>query len=362
MVVPVREEVFAAARKLRLMAIPINQSASDVKYVAFYRNAPTSAVTHFAPVLKIDKNVRYKELFPSGSDMVRRGEIPLKVYHLGPMEVLEKPVKKGWSAPIAGPRYTSLEALRKGRYIDEVWPPETEEAKKKLRQRQRNHDERKKRDQQVTADAKAKEAKQAEAPSKPSQKEGEKATPSKRKRRRRRSKKETEEASKAEKAAAATVEAEARRQTKGKLPAVHYIVDGANVAMEARKYKEGGRLRQLELVVDRLKAVKGAVVTVIVDAGLRHHIDRQKDLERMIERREVLQAPAQTQADEFILMTGEYLRSKGEKVAIVSNDIYSDYIKKYKPRFDWVHGVQEQFMFIFSPDKNEVLDVMISMA
>ena len=363
-VVPVHEEVFASARKLRIVAIPITQNSEDVRYVAFYRNAPTSSITHFAPVLRIDKNVRYKEIFPSSSEMVKKDDMPLKVYHLAPMEVLEHPVKKGWSAPIAGPRYASIDDLRDGHYIDEVWPPTTEEAKERLQRRQREHDERKRREGQQAASRRTKDGTAAPSGEAP-----------KKKRRRghrggrgRKKSKGPAPATKAtgEVAAKATEAVRAvQRQIAPKragTPSVHYIVDGANVAMEARKMKEGGRLHQIELIMDRLASVKGALVTVIVDAGLRHHIDRKDDLELMIERREVLQAPAQTQADEFILMTAEYLRSKGEKVRIVSNDVYSDYIKRYKPRFDWVHDVQEQFMFIFGPERDDVLDVMISMS
>ncbi len=365
-VVPVHEEVFAAARQLRVLAIPITQSGADVRYVAFYRKAPTSAITHFAPVLRIDRNVRYRDMFPSGTEMGKRGDMPLKVYHLGPMEVLERPVKKGWSAPIAGARYTDIEALRQGRYIDEVWPPETEAAKEKLRQRQRDHDERKRRAKSVDTSRASKGASQDRAVAKGGQAaEGE---PKKKRHRGRRGGRgrKRKPAAEPELAPEKLVERTALEQTavgkahSGRASKVHYIVDGANVAMEARKMKEGGLLRQLELLVEKLALVPGSIVTVIVDAGLRHHIDRQKDLERMIERREVLQAPAQTQADEFILMTAEFLRKRGEKVRVVSNDTYSDYIKRYKPRFDWVHDVQEQFMFIFSPERDDVLDVMIT--
>jgi len=366
--VPVHEEVFAAARQLRVLVIPITQSVADVKYVAFYRKAPTSAITHFAPVLRIERNVRYRDMFPTSTELGKRGDMPLKVYHLGPMEVLERPVKKGWSAPIAGARYTDIESLRRGRYIDEVWPPETEAAKEKLRQRQREHDERKRRAKQVGA---AKASKEAVHDRDAAREGGASEDAPKKKRHRghrggRGRKRKAAPAPAPETRSETTVERTALEQTaaprarSGKGPKVHYIVDGANVAMEARKMKEGGLLRQLELLVEKLRTVPNSLVTVIVDAGLRHHIDRQKDLERMIERREVLQAPAQTQADEFILMTAEFLRKRGEEVRIVSNDTYSDYIRRYKPRFNWVHDVQEQFMFIFSPDRDDVLDVMIS--
>jgi hypothetical protein len=138
-------------------------------------------------------------------------------------------------------------------------------------------------------------------------------------------------------------------------------VDGSNVALEARTFKTGGCLKQIELVKEKLTSKGGAAVTVLVDANLRHHIDRKNDLERMINERKVLQAPAQTDADEFILQTAEAYRARGQKVVIVTNDRYLDYIKKYKPRFDWVKDASKQFMFVFTPDGSEVLEAIVSL-
>ena len=95
---------------------------------------------------------------------------------------------------------------------------------------------------------------------------------------------------------------------------------------------------------------------------MRHHIDRKDDLDVMINDRSVLQAPAQTDADECILLTAEYHRSQGDSVVVVSNDRYLDYIKKYKPRFDWVKETQQKFMFVFSPDGSHVLEAMVSLS
>ncbi len=354
LVVPVREEVFAAARKLHVYALPVRKSTSDCKYVAFYRGAPISAITHYAPVETIKKNVSYKEIFPSGSELVASEDVPLKVYHLGPLKELEGRVKKGWSSPISGPRYTKLQPLLSCKYLDQVWPPETEDAKKKHEERIRKHEEKKRLDEERLAKAE------------------EKAKTTKKRRRggRKRGKKPKDETPRTEavKEEPAKAKAAERKRARGRkkkkaeegAPKVHYIVDGANVAMEARKPREDGRLKQIELVLEKLQSIKGATITVIVDAGLRHHIDRKDDLERLIDQRKVLQAPAQTDADEFILLTAEFHRSRDERVVIITNDRYKDYIKKYKPRFDWVHGSQQQFMFVFSPDGAEPIEAMIS--
>ena len=56
------------------------------------------------------------------------------------------------------------------------------------------------------------------------------------------------------------------------------------------------------------------------------------------------------------------MSQKTRPVVVVSNDRYQDYIKKYKPRFDWVSKAQQQFMFVFSHDGSKVLDAMLSLS
>ena len=331
MVVPIKEETFAAAKKIHVYAAPIVRSTSDVSYVAFYRGAPTSAITHYAKVTKIEKNLRFSEVFPGGSEVVRTDDRPLKVYRLDKLVELKRRVKKGWSPPVSGPRYTKLATLRKARYLDEVWP--LDESKKRERVEAKESSKR----------AQAKETKK-EGPAPGPEKD---ETPAKKKRGRKRGSRKKRGKEEEEHAAAEH--------------SVHYIVDGSNVALEAHTFKEGGKLRQIELVMEKLRKEENAAVTVLVDANLRHHIDRKDDLERMINDRTVLQAPAQTDADEFILMTAEAYRSRDQKVYIITNDRYLDYIKKYKPRFDWVKRFTKQFMFVFSSDGSEPLEAMITM-
>ena len=132
-------------------------------------------------------------------------------------------------------------------------------------------------------------------------------------------------------------------------------------ATKRKRRKRGSRKRKSEDVVDKLEKTDGAAITILVDANLRHHIDRKDDLETMIKDRKVLQAPAQTDADEFILQTAEAHRSRGEEVVIITNDRYLEYLKKYKPRFDWVRDAVKQFMFVFSADGSKVLEAIISL-
>lgn len=358
MVVPIREEAFAAARKIHVYAVPIVRSTSDVDYIAFYRGAPTSAITHYAKVDIISKNRTFSQVFPRGSEVLDKEDRPMKVYNLSDLVELRRRVKKGRNPPISGPRYTNLADLRKARYLDEVWPPEDPGPKG--------------RKEGAAVEPKPEPGgRPEEQPA--TGKEGAEPKKKRRKRGGRKTRSGDEAKEEAPKAEAPPAEPQTKRKKRGsrkkktpiegetQTPSVHYIVDGSNVALEARTFKEGGRLNQLELVVDKLSTAKDAAVTVIVDANLRHHIDRKDDLEKMIKERKVLQAPAQTDADEFILQTAESLRTRGESVIIVSNDRYKDYIKKYKPRFDWVQDSQQQFMFVFSHDGAQVLEAIISL-
>jgi hypothetical protein len=334
MVVPIKEETFAAAKKIHVYAVPIVRSTSDVTYIAFYRGAPTSAITHYAKVTKIEKNLTFPEVFPAGSDAVQKQDRPLKVYRLDTLKELKRRVKKGRNPPVSGPRYTDLATLRKARYLDEVWAPDKEKAEKLAKEIAEA-------DRRKGKRGGRKRSEQAPAPSEAMEEEKGKKRRRKRGSRKGRSKMEGESVPIS--------------------PSVHYIVDGSNVALEARNFKKGGCLKQIELVRDKLAKTEGAAVTILVDANLRHHIDRKDDLERMILDRRVLQAPAQTDADEFILMTAEAHRARGEEVVIITNDRYLDYLKKYKPRFDWVKDAVRQFMFVFSADGEKVLEAIISM-
>ncbi len=337
MVVPIKEETFAAAKKIHVYAVPIIRSTSDVSYIAFYRGAPTSAITHYAKVTKIEKNLTFSQVFPGGSTALEQDERPLKVYRLDRLTELKRRVKKGRNPPVSGPRYTKLATLRKARYLDEVWPPEKATGKQAPKDKA-EVERRKGKGKGLNGKKMDEKPAPAEAKSK------EEETPKKKKRRKRGKGRAKEEG-----------------ESVPSKPTVHYIVDGSNVALEARTFKSGGCLKQIELVMDKLSTTRGAAVIVLVDANLRHHIDRKDDLERMINDRRVLQAPAQTDADEFILQTAEAYRARGQKVNIITNDRYLDYLKKYKPRFDWVKDVTKQFMFVFSSDGSEPIEAMITL-
>jgi hypothetical protein len=94
------------------------------------------------------------------------------------------------------------------------------------------------------------------------------------------------------------------------------IIDGSNVAHSSEG--EVALLNNIELVRSKLRE-EGQEAVVLVDAALRHQIDRPDEYERLVEDGSIRQAPAGTDADFFIL---SFARELGAD--IVSNDRFRD--------------------------------------
>lgn len=104
------------------------------------------------------------------------------------------------------------------------------------------------------------------------------------------------------------------------------IVDGSNVAHAAEGEKP--RLANIRLVCDKL-ADEGFSPVVVVDAALRHQIDDPRRYEEMVEKGEIRQAPAGTDADYFILSFARELDA-----VVVSNDRFKDSQKAFPDALD----------------------------
>ena len=112
---------------------------------------------------------------------------------------------------------------------------------------------------------------------------------------------------------AAQMDAEAHpERVMGEKPAV---VDGSNVAHFG---ETGASVENIGLVCDKL-IEQGWDPVVITDAALRHQIDNEAAYERMVRDGTIVQAPAGTDADYFILSYARRLRAH-----IVSNDRFRD--------------------------------------
>jgi hypothetical protein len=118
------------------------------------------------------------------------------------------------------------------------------------------------------------------------------------------------------------------------------IVDGSNVAKYGVNVgaKENARIRNIELVVDGLKGQGLVDIKVICDASLRWVIDDQKLFEVMIDKNQVMQVPARTDADKWFFKYAREFKAK-----VVSNDTFKDWVE----RDDWVRENIESFRVTF---------------
>lgn len=114
------------------------------------------------------------------------------------------------------------------------------------------------------------------------------------------------------------------------------VVDGANVAY-AERTREGrpkaSNITAMRAALERLRYKP----IIIVDAALRHDVDDTQQMESLIEKQIVRQAPAGVPADYFVLRTAQE-----EGAVIVSDDIY----RQYREQFPWITERRLPFMII----------------
>lgn len=94
------------------------------------------------------------------------------------------------------------------------------------------------------------------------------------------------------------------------------IIDGSNVAYSTEG--SGPRLENILLVSQKLRD-EGYRPVVVVDAALRHNIDRKGEFERLVDEGAIKQAPPGTDADYFILSFARDLDA-----SVVSNDRFKE--------------------------------------
>jgi Zc3h12a-like Ribonuclease NYN domain len=106
------------------------------------------------------------------------------------------------------------------------------------------------------------------------------------------------------------------------------VVDGSNLAW-ARTTDDGlPRLDNVVLVRTAL-AERGYQAVIVVDAALRHQLGRHDagELERQVAAQEVIQAPAETDADQWVLSIADH-----HGAPVVSNDRFDE----YRTSFPWL--------------------------
>lgn len=114
------------------------------------------------------------------------------------------------------------------------------------------------------------------------------------------------------------------------------VVDGSNVAYE--ETTGDGKPRVANIVGMRQALMRlGYSPTIIVDATLRHEIDDPVQLEGLMENGTIHQAPANTDADYFVIETAE--REGG---VVVSNDMF----ERYREENPWLDERRVPYMIV----------------
>lgn len=99
------------------------------------------------------------------------------------------------------------------------------------------------------------------------------------------------------------------------------LVDGSNVAHSTEG--DQAQVGNLLAVRDKLRE-DGLEPIIVADAALRHQIDDPQRYEQLVEKGQVRQAPAGTDADYFILSFARELNA-----SIVSNDRFRDRLEEF---------------------------------
>jgi hypothetical protein len=114
------------------------------------------------------------------------------------------------------------------------------------------------------------------------------------------------------------------------------VVDGANIAY-IEKSKGGEPKIENILAVRSALEEKGYEPIIIVDATLAYEIDDRPQLEALIDNKSIHQAPAETDADYFIIQT-----AKETGGIIISNDRFDPFQEDYP----WISERQIPVMIV----------------
>lgn len=114
------------------------------------------------------------------------------------------------------------------------------------------------------------------------------------------------------------------------------VVDGANVAYVEQTQDGKPKMSNLVAVREALEQ-KGYDPIIIVDASLIHEIDDPDQLQAFLDSQRIHQAPADTEADYFVLETAAEKNAK-----VVSNDRFEEFLQ----RFDWIENRRVPLMIV----------------
>ena len=118
-----------------------------------------------------------------------------------------------------------------------------------------------------------------------------------------------------------------------------FVIDGANVALSKKNSNNKGLLKSLQILEKKLKSYSITRIEILCDRSLRYRIDEQSSYFRLIEMEKIIETPAGTQADNFIL---NY--AKENDGFVISNDRFKDFYDIFGK--EWIKNKRITFTFI----------------
>ncbi|MEJ2250145.1 MAG: tetratricopeptide repeat protein [Candidatus Lokiarchaeota archaeon] len=116
-------------------------------------------------------------------------------------------------------------------------------------------------------------------------------------------------------------------------------IDGANVIRSEQDDKGKGKLSNIKLLKKRLKFYGLSNYKIFCDSSLKYTIDKRNSYEKMIKDGEVIETPAKTEADLYILKF-----AKDNDGFIISNDQFRDHYENFGEK--WIESKRITFQFV----------------
>ena len=117
------------------------------------------------------------------------------------------------------------------------------------------------------------------------------------------------------------------------------VIDGANVAFTRKTTHYQGKLSNLTILRKKLQILGVRKFKILCDRSLYHKIDEPLEYRKMVQNGEIIETPAGTEADFFIL---NFAKEKGGFV--ISNDRFRDHYNDFGKK--WIKNKRITFTFI----------------
>ena len=119
--VPVDDYSFEKAKEEGYFAEPSSYGKrKDLDYIAFYRTAPVSAITHYAKVKEKKEGKDLISDFAASMMFPNRIDEEITKYSLGDLKEFEEPINYQSGYSMQSVKYTSLKLLNKAETIADI--------------------------------------------------------------------------------------------------------------------------------------------------------------------------------------------------------------------------------------------------